>query len=782
MANYNDKQDALNDKSRERIEKSKATSQVTKSDLEILAEKMNQDKPAVQNPVEFVKASLNKTVTALTSESMKERKEALRQGKLMFEFIRSSNLQLGAERKDLMEMWESALEDGRKSTSTLGLIARDLQTGLIKKIPTFGKIFNAVLAESNPIVSASVNLFSELKDYYQESRSSAKDEERDRLANLEDLKKETQEKKKVAQTAEKLADATKDLKTTQETQEKVTEKVAKKERAKPYSKLVPPLEQLQESAKAQNGLLEKILDALTTSPRGDATKPSYTPKMASVPQPEPWIRDADKLDGFVGPLRPKRVFATPESEVEQPQAFVGPMPRPGRLQKKEKVGPQLTRLEKKKTKAKKDSLSMVKATTPDISITTPTQKPDSEMLAMEKEQTKGILSSSSTLDEVKSIAGNLLAEVRKQNAANASGRHDLEKAELRGMPKPTKAKMEAASSKPAKEKGFLESLFTGLAAPIVALFASVGSVFSKLTTGLKALPIVGKITALFGDVAKVFSKIQTFLTPATKILPKFVKFLGPIGVLWQAVESAFDFFEGFTDANKILGKANSDIRDKISAGIGSAVGGFLGIIDIVSGWLGFETNVEGVVKEKLSKILSAVLHPIDTVISLYNEYVKEGKWLEKINDSFKSLMEVPGKMLDTLKDKFTKTFDGIKDTLIPDWLRSDEDKARLEKQKQTDGSVMGGLNGSPGLAVDPSVGILPSVARLTAGAQDVARLEDEREAQKAKAGASTNIAMPVNNNIDNSKTTINNVPLITRNDESHLYMGLGMGINRSSGW
>lgn len=148
----------------------------------------------------------------------------------------------------------------------------------------------------------------------------------------------------------------------------------------------------------------------------------------------------------------------------------------------------------------------------------------------------------------------------------------------------------------------------------------VGGVFGKVKGWIgSAWNVVSKfgesIGSLFGSLGKWFETFTGAFSGGGKIAKMVTKGLSLgktipiIGQVLTVVMGIWDFASGFGDAAKILGKAEGEtvtLWDRFSAGFGKLLGSFAGIVDMVTGLFGFDTDYEKTVTEKVSKFLASI--------------------------------------------------------------------------------------------------------------------------------------------------------------------------------
>lgn len=196
----------------------------------------------------------------------------------------------------------------------------------------------------------------------------------------------------------------------------------------------------------------------------------------------------------------------------------------------------------------------------------------------------------------------------------------------------------------------------------------------------KAVDIV---KGLFGKLGDVIDGAKGAISKLGKFrgLSKVIPFLG-------AIVAFFDAFDGWTDAAGILGKAEEAVTawDRVSAAIGSFLGGIIGIADSLLGLVGFDTDFGGFVKEKVATFLAdipgAITKSLDFLDVIMNFVLNLGPMLRKwAGDQIKSIVsKVPflGDMVFPDEKKEKKNGDVEKSTSIVD--AKQEEQVAVPKQ------------------------------------------------------------------------------------------------------
>lgn len=138
------------------------------------------------------------------------------------------------------------------------------------------------------------------------------------------------------------------------------------------------------------------------------------------------------------------------------------------------------------------------------------------------------------------------------------------------------------------------------------LDGAIGGFLKGLIGAVGGGGILGAFAGIFKSIGGTVMKLFKPVTGMVKTLAKSGKLIPVIGQIVTVISAVFDFFSGWQDAAKILGKDGEllTLWDKFSAGIGSVLGGFASIIDSILGLFGVETKFEDTVKTGVAKFLS----------------------------------------------------------------------------------------------------------------------------------------------------------------------------------
>lgn len=249
------------------------------------------------------------------------------------------------------------------------------------------------------------------------------------------------------------------------------------------------------------------------------------------------------------------------------------------------------------------------------------------VMKVTKEQTKELAKIRQILEKVYNLEE--AAEVRAEKAESQKEEDDFEKkaGQARNLPTFEHTKKPKAGGN--WFFGLVQDAVAGLFSlsgmkGILGKLGKVGEWIAEIGTAFKKIPGLGKIFEIFkgGEGAVgIFSKLGSigeWIMSLGGILTKIpgIAKLGRLAggtlgkLLWPitALIAIFDFFTGWKDAGKILGKAEDalTLTDKLSAGFGSVLGGIVGVLDTLLGFFGIKTDMGGFTKKWTAKLLATV--------------------------------------------------------------------------------------------------------------------------------------------------------------------------------
>lgn len=315
-----------------------------------------------------------------------------------------------------------------------------------------------------------------------------------------------------------------------------------------------------------------------------------------------------------------------------------------------------------------------------------------------------------------------------------------------------------------KEKGFFENMINGFAQGVMGLVQSLG-----------------------GGLAKAGSAMAKVGAIATKALG-ILKLVGRLSGVFTVVLSVFDFMNGFTNADKILGKVKGALGlwDKVSAGIGMVVEGFASLFDWLGGFLGFQTGWSKDISKKVAGFLvdfgdgfmnffTGVWNDLEGAVTIFknvmSEYTDPEYWKKKAKSAFDVFSNIADVILDGIKALVRAHLSFIPKAMMPAWL----EKA-LEPSSGSSSAPAAASKPEPGAAVaedasKPVGALLQPITRKADSMKDYHRTERELAAQESKkAAAPASIVAPSTNTVNANTSNYYPSPLQTRNDDQTIRM------------
>jgi murein DD-endopeptidase MepM/ murein hydrolase activator NlpD len=212
-----------------------------------------------------------------------------------------------------------------------------------------------------------------------------------------------------------------------------------------------------------------------------------------------------------------------------------------------------------------------------------------------------------------------------------------------------------------------------------ALVGEQMELFPKLAGGVeagaKAEGGVGMFGKMFGGLGKMGGK-----------LGGFSKLLGKAALPLTIIFGIIDFFEGFINAEKILGgNKKLTIMDRVAGGLGNVVKGLVGIIDFITGLVGLKTDIGGWAGRVTGKVFQLVFKTIGGIFTAIGDVAKilmkfpQVKFFIKAIEALGSFIEAVVDCLNDLSDgknpleALTKVWDNVTDSIM-DMFISIQDK------------------------------------------------------------------------------------------------------------
>lgn len=270
-----------------------------------------------------------------------------------------------------------------------------------------------------------------------------------------------------------------------------------------------------------------------------------------------------------------------------------------------------------------------------------------------------------------------------------------------------------------------------------SIIAPIGDVFKVIFRSVAEVgQFIGKFGSTFGEMLGPVARLGKGFLKLAKGIPL-------IGELIMVVTAIWDFFDGFINAGEVLGKKSGEVVtlwDRVSAGIGSLVGGLVGIVDSILGLFGIETDIGGFVKDKIAKGLAAIPDGISSLIDSF---------METANGVVSAFCN---SFLDGMKALGVMVLKGMLLTVPGGSIIADKLFGKDEPNKK-----------SPDIQNAPK----PTANFNKEAAQNAAKIEDAKANNKDKPAVNVDAKSNVNNI---SAPTYMSYPMTTRNtDDSHRY-------------
>ena len=219
-------------------------------------------------------------------------------------------------------------------------------------------------------------------------------------------------------------------------------------------------------------------------------------------------------------------------------------------------------------------------------------------------------------------------------------------------------------------KGVSAAVALATAGAAKLMKGAVLGVIRPITSAVKGffrpLLAIGRSISGMLTVPSISGAMSAMVTAAPKMLRTFGALASKIFLPLTAIIGAVEGFSGFTNAEKILGKSNVNLFDRLVAGVGSVVNGLLfGIPDWITQKLGGRNFASA----------------LDKGIGNFSGWVTEnvGKFIEQVKGYVANPRELASRFGNLIKDKalqfggfikdnFVRAMDGLK-SWIPDPAR-----------------------------------------------------------------------------------------------------------------
>lgn len=295
-----------------------------------------------------------------------------------------------------------------------------------------------------------------------------------------------------------------------------------------------------------------------------------------------------------------------------------------------------------------------------------------------------------------------------------------------------------------KKKGFLANVAGEAIGNVIGRL--IPSILGGLTTGLVAL---GGIFSKGGKLLKVAGKASGILT---------------------IVMAVFDFFDGFSKAGEMLGVKDPTFIDRVFMGFVGIWKGLVGIVDSITGMLGFKTDFAGMTEKFLVGVYKDYYMPVINFIG--DTASKMTGWATDAGAAVATFFDEKKKALASMWDAVTEFDVGeFLGSVKEGFKKKVEDMFTFVKDSIEDLLVTG---------IGSLVDILPEFAR-TQGMNDLVKrkndlqtrkeaekqqtfpaqydttakaIQDDKDRKEAEAKAATAVVQQNNNTNVNNNTTI----------------------------
>lgn len=327
--------------------------------------------------------------------------------------------------------------------------------------------------------------------------------------------------------------------------------------------------------------------------------------------------------------------------------------------------------------------------------------------------------------------------------------------------------------------------------------------------------IMGSLTGAgfsLTGLSGIFTTMSKLIKPIGKVA-KILK-VGPLAL----ITSLYEFGDGFFNAEEVLNKGSVTIGERVQAGVTQLIGSFGGLFDMVAGWLGFDTNVETYLKDKVKIIMHYPAMVIDGAINVIKGVFEGISGDTKVTDipmmmlrNIKDMIitgvdnllnsdfiknvadgakELKGEMYKGVTDKFTSIVDSVQSffssmfdgflekiksmvSFLPDWLGGEKVKKQLE-------SIQESMNKSATVQVaDNNSNVITRRINQTSAVENNRRQYEERQrtAQLQQQAASIQLNnQNVTSNTSNTSVIKTGISAVDPDQTSYLMNRSALGI------
>lgn len=153
-----------------------------------------------------------------------------------------------------------------------------------------------------------------------------------------------------------------------------------------------------------------------------------------------------------------------------------------------------------------------------------------------------------------------------------------------------------------------KSIGTVFMKPFIAAFEFIGGVGNKISG------FVSKVVDISKSIIRPFESIITTVADVAKPIFKVIKTVGRLSLIVDVVMGIYDFFDGFFNAGKILGKASVTLFERFKVATASLISGILEPINWLLSWIGLDFY-DGSKEEMTKSIINLGDKISDTVVN-----------------------------------------------------------------------------------------------------------------------------------------------------------------------
>lgn len=537
----------------------------------------------------------------------KEALFALKQSKQQIEALEDGAL---SNKKHIIDGLDAVIKSSEQGSLALIGLTKEVESRIFKALPTTKTFLTAFIRNSNPIIQAGINLLGDMKGLYQLGKDEAKKGRDNELeaesAALEDTIDASEEvKAAVEQSTKEISGGLLQLDTSQ------------REAYAELQKHTRGIDLLRVVSQGQTRILSALLKTWDASASDQIDNTEL-------------IESIDTLGEYVAGIK--------EGIIDEG--------------KKNNVDPDLIQgmIEGIDKEVKSMAKTVMNGSREEQDAFIQNLNSHLQSLATPEEDTKQV-------DLLEKISDTLTEQVDIVKADDARSSQGALK-EASDKRKKVGKGIVSGVEKSMEKSGGLMGIITSLGMALVPIFQKIIGGLS--TVGLFA----GKIMGFLGFAGKTaqatvvavegVAETMSIFGRAMSLLKGAGKFLGKISGIITVVMAVIDFCMGFANAGEILDKAKDAVTlwDKIAAGLGSVVGGFLEIFDMVGGWLGFSTGWSKDLTKGISKIFAKQFEFFGWILS--GAFVKD--ITEAVKTMFAKLPELVSNMVDTVMKFFDDNF------------------------------------------------------------------------------------------------------------------------------